>query len=89
MFSSQLWTLSARAIIPAILFRITARDAKGLPNALRWLIHLRTVRIDHTLVEVKTYLSITNIPPPSSPSVFSTGTFTSSNVMYAVPAVGE
>lgn len=35
------------------------------------------------------YLSMTKIPPPSSPSVFSTGTLTWSNVMYAVPAVEE
>jgi len=34
-------------------------------------------------------LSITNIPDPSGPSVFSTGTFTSSKAMKAVPAVGE
>lgn len=36
-----------------------------------------------------THLSMTNIPPPSCPSVFSTGTFTLSKVMYAVPAVAE
>lgn len=34
-------------------------------------------------------LSITKMPPPSSPSVFSTGTRTWSNVTYAVPAEDE
>lgn len=40
IFSSQLCTLSVRAIIPAILLRMTASEASGLPNALRWWIHL-------------------------------------------------
>lgn len=35
------------------------------------------------------YLSITKIPPPSGPRVFSTGTFALSNVTYAVPAAEE
>ena len=34
-------------------------------------------------------LSMTKIPPPSSPRVFSTGTLTLSKVMYAVPADEE
>ncbi len=34
-------------------------------------------------------LSITKMPPPFSPSVFSTGTWTRSNVTYAVPAEDE
>lgn len=32
---------------------------------------------------------MTNIPPPSSPKVFSTGTLTLSKVTNEVPAVGE
>jgi hypothetical protein len=35
------------------------------------------------------YLSITKIPLPSGPRVFSTGTLTLSNVIKAVPAVGD
>ena len=35
------------------------------------------------------YLRMTKMPPPSGPSVFSTGTRTLSKVMYAVPAVDE
>ena len=34
-------------------------------------------------------LSMTKIPPPSSPRVFSTGTLTLSKVTYAVPAADE
>lgn len=40
VFSNQFWTLSVLAIIAASLFRITAREVKGLPKALRWCIHL-------------------------------------------------
>lgn len=42
-----------------------------------------------TVMIVKPHLKMTNIPPPSGPSVFSTGTLTFSNVTYAVPAVGD
>ena len=40
-------------------------------------------------VETKANLSMTKIPDPSAPSVLPTGTFTSSNVIVPVPAVGE
>lgn len=39
-FSSQFCTLSVRDIMAAIFDLITASEDKGLPNALRWLIHL-------------------------------------------------
>ena len=41
MFSSQFWTLSTRAIIPASFARITAWEFSGLPNAFRCEVHLR------------------------------------------------
>lgn len=62
---------------PAFMIEITG-EMRGVRRTL--YVHL----IDHEL-----YLSITKIPPPSGPSVFPTGTFTLSNVTYAVPAVGE
>jgi hypothetical protein len=40
-------------------------------------------------VETKANLSMTKIPDPSAHSVLPTGTLTSSNVIVAVPAVGE
>lgn len=40
MFSNQLWILSARAIMAANLARMTGCELSGLPNALRWLVHL-------------------------------------------------
>ena len=38
---------------------------------------------------IPTHLNMTKMPPPSGPSMFPTGTFTLSNVTYAVPAVEE
>jgi hypothetical protein len=45
--------------------------------------------IAHVRTAGEMYLSITKIPPPSGPRVFSTGTLTLSNVTYAVPAAVE
>jgi hypothetical protein len=98
-FSSHACVLSARAIICASFERMTACELRGLPNALRWLTHLRhsstTARCARAEPQHITHrswlklLRITKIPPPSGPSVFVTGTRTLSNVTYAVPATDE
>ena len=54
-----------------------------------WLKLLEGLWVGLQLMIVKPHLKMTNIPPPSGPSVFSTGTLTFSNVTYAVPAVGD
>jgi hypothetical protein len=99
MVSSHDWMASAREIIPASLARMTACECSGLPNAVRCCVHLRhssTImrceRADAQHMTQRSWLkfeSMTKMPPPSGPSVFSTGTLTLSNVMYAVPAEGE
>jgi hypothetical protein len=98
-FSSQLCTASARAAICASLARTTACELSGLPNALRCETHLRhssrtmrCARADAQIITQRSWLKllrITKIPPPSGPSVFSTGTRTLSKVTKAVPAAGE
>ena len=99
MFSSQFCTLSVLEIISASLLRTTARECSGFPNALRWLTHFmhsstiaRWLRADTQHITHRSWLkllSMTKRPPPSSPSVFSTGTLTLSNVTNAVPAEDE
>jgi len=98
-FSSQACTASARAIIAASFARTTACELSGLPNALCCETHLRhsstisrCARADAQIITQRSWLKllkITKIPPPSGPSVFSTGTRTLSKVTKAVPAVGE
>ena len=99
MFSSQFCTDSDRWIIPASLLRTMASECRGFPKALRWFTHFihssvtpRWLRADVQHMTHRSWLkldSMTKMPPPSSPSVFSTGTLTLSKVMYAVPAVDE
>ena len=99
MFSSQFCTASVLCIMPASLLRTTASECSGLPNALRWLTHFmhssvtsRWLRADVQHMTQRSWLkfeSMTKMPPPSSPRVFSTGTLTLSKVMYAVPAAEE
>jgi len=98
-FSNHACKASARAIIPASFARMTACELSGLPNALRCETHLRhssvitrCARADAQIITQRSWLKllrITKIPPPSGPSVFSTGTRTLSKVTKAVPAVGE
>ncbi len=99
ILSSQLCTLSALEIIAASLLRMTASECSGLPNAFRWFTHFRHSSTMARWLRAETphmthrswlkLLSMTKMPPPSSPSVFSTGTLTLSKVMYAVPAAAE
>ena len=98
-FSSHACSASERAIISASLERMTACELSGFPNALRCDTHLRhssvTMRCVRMAAQVMTQrswlklLRMTKMPPPSGPSVYSTGTRTFSKVMRAVPAVKE
>lgn len=99
MLSSQFCVLSARWIISASLARMTAWLCSGFPNALRWDVHrrhsstmTRCERAEPQHITHRSWLKLlrmTKMPLPSGPRVFSTGTLTFSNVMYAVPAVEE
>lgn len=83
----------------ASLFRMTACECRGLPKTLRCVVHFKhsstIVRCARAAEQTKTHRSwlklesMTKIPLPSGPSVFSTGTLTLSKVMKAVPAVED
>jgi hypothetical protein len=78
---------------------MTAWEFRGFPKATRCCVHFKhsstTARCDRAEAQHITqrswlkFESITKMPPPSEPRVFSMGTLTLSKVIYAVPAVGE
>ena len=75
----------------ALLNNTTLTTSAGTAHNPTFVIKV-TVVFFRTLLQLrylKSNLSITNIPPPSWPNVFSTGTLTLSNVTNAEPAVAE
>lgn len=78
MSVSDLWSLEMYFGIPFMLHGIFI---------ISWSAHF----VLHTFMNELTLklLNMTSRPPSSGPSIFSAGTLTLSNVMYAVPAAVE